>query len=123
MADPAFVRELKGWLRFNAREALSARDGLFSGSSGNPMLPSWLGPRVFDRVFRAQTENRRYARQIETSAGGALKWVEQLPPETHMSYTTAGSSGVPDHLGARFSQPFSVTATVSSRRMPNSPGT
>jgi len=33
-------------------------------------------------------------------------------------YTTAGSSGVPDHFGARFSQPFSVTATVSSRRIP-----
>jgi hypothetical protein len=37
------------------------------------------------------------------------------------SHTTAGSSGVPDHLGARFSQPFSVTATVSSWRMPSSP--
>ena len=38
------------------------------------------------------------------------------------SYTTAGSSGVPDHFGARFSQPFSVTTTVSSCRIPSSPG-
>jgi hypothetical protein len=36
-------------------------------------------------------------------------------------YTTAGSSGVPDHLGARFSQPFSVTTTMSSWRTPSSP--
>ncbi len=38
-----------------------------------------------------------------------------------VAHTAAGSSGVPDHLGARFSQPDSVTATVSSWRMPNSP--
>ena len=37
-------------------------------------------------------------------------------------HTTAGSSGVPDHFGARFSQPSFVTATVSSWRMPISPG-
>jgi hypothetical protein len=36
--------------------------------------------------------------------------------------TVKVESGVPDHLGARFSQPFSVTATVSSCRMPSSPG-
>jgi hypothetical protein len=37
-------------------------------------------------------------------------------------YTTAGSSGLPDHFGARFSQPSAVTTTVSSWRIPNSPG-
>jgi hypothetical protein len=37
-------------------------------------------------------------------------------------YTTAGSSGVPEHLGARFSQPSWVTTTVSSCLIPNSPG-
>ncbi len=42
-----------------------------------------------------------------------------VAPAAHLS--TAGSSGVPDHLGARFSQPFSVTATVSSCLMPSSP--
>jgi len=36
-------------------------------------------------------------------------------------YTTAGSSGLPDHLEASFSQPVSVTATVSSWRIPSSP--
>jgi hypothetical protein len=36
-------------------------------------------------------------------------------------HATAGSSGVPDHFGQRFSQPASVTATVSSWRIPSSP--
>ena len=44
MADAAFVRELKAWLRFSPREAILTGDGLFSASSGNPALPAWLGP-------------------------------------------------------------------------------
>jgi len=35
--------------------------------------------------------------------------------------TTAGASGVPDPLGARFSQPSGVTTTASSWRIPMSP--
>jgi hypothetical protein len=37
--------------------------------------------------------------------------------------TQAGCSGVPVQLGPRFSQPSAVTATVSSCRIPSSPGT
>jgi hypothetical protein len=36
-----------------------------------------------------------------------------VPDRTH-HHTMAGSSGLPDHFGARFSQPSFVTATVSS---------
>jgi hypothetical protein len=72
MADAGFVRELKDWLRFNPAQALAAGDGLFSASSGNPTLPSWLGPRAFDLAFKADAENRKYARQIDTSAGLAI---------------------------------------------------
>ncbi len=42
-ADQAFVNELIAWLRFNKKEALAAMDGLFSGCSGNPQVPRWLG--------------------------------------------------------------------------------
>jgi hypothetical protein len=69
MADPAFVRELKTWLRFSPREALVTGDGLFSAATGNPTLPSWLGPRVFDLVFSAERENDKYARHLRASAG------------------------------------------------------
>jgi hypothetical protein len=59
MADRAFVRELKTWLRFSPRQAIEMGDGQFSASSGNPSLPAWLGPRVFDLVFKADAENAK----------------------------------------------------------------
>jgi nitroreductase len=82
VADPAFMRELKAWLRFNARDAIAAGDGLFSASSGNPTLPSWLAPRAFDMAFKAGTENRKYARQLDTSAGLAV-FLAAKPDRTH----------------------------------------
>jgi nitroreductase len=72
IADAAFIRELKAWLRFSPREAIETGDGLFSAASGSPALPSWLGPRLFDWVFRADVENDKYARQIASSAGIAV---------------------------------------------------
>ena len=72
MADTAFVRELKTWLRFSPRQALASSDGLFSAASGNPTLPSWLGPRLFDIVFKADAENKKYAKQIQSCAGIAV---------------------------------------------------
>ena len=40
MADVAFIRELKSWVRFNGAEAVRTRDGLYSVSSGNPNIPT-----------------------------------------------------------------------------------
>jgi hypothetical protein len=82
LADAAFVRELKSWLRFNPREAMRAGDGLFSASSGSPALPSWLGPRLFDWVFTAAAENDKYARQLRSSAGIAV-FVAQKEDREH----------------------------------------
>ena len=39
MDDPAFVSELREWLRFSPNQALAANDGLFSACSGNPVAP------------------------------------------------------------------------------------
>jgi hypothetical protein len=72
MADPAFVRELKVWLRFNPRQALGSGDGLYSAATGNPALPAWLGPAAFDWLDSAKSENERYAAQIRSSAGIAV---------------------------------------------------
>lgn len=72
MHDSAFMAELKHWLRFNARSALSSGDGLFSACSGNPVLPSFLGGLAFDTLFSAGAENDRYARQVDSSAGLAI---------------------------------------------------
>jgi nitroreductase len=82
LADPAFIRELKSWLRFNPRAAMASGDGLFSAASGSPTLPSWLGPGMFDWAFTAQAENQKYARQIDSSAGLAV-FVSQHDDREH----------------------------------------
>lgn len=81
IADPAFMRELKAWLRFNPRQALMTGDGLFSATSGNPVLPTWLGPFAIDLVFTASAENDKCASQIASSAGIAVFTAEKDDPE------------------------------------------
>lgn len=72
MRDRAFVQELKDWVRFNGAHAARTGDGLFSGSSGNPSVPVWLGKRMFDLFFTEDAENDKYARHIRSSAGVAV---------------------------------------------------
>lgn len=72
VSDPVFAAELKSWLRFNARAAIETGDGLFSATSGNPTLPSFLGRFMFDRFYTVGAENDRYARQVRSSSGLAV---------------------------------------------------
>lgn len=81
MADPAFVRELRLWLRFNPREALEKGDGLYSAASGNPVGPGWLAPSLFSLFFKEKTENEKYAAQLRSSAGLAVFSAEKDDPE------------------------------------------
>lgn len=99
LADPAFVRELKSWIRFNPRQAMDTGDGLFSVASGNPPLPTWLGSAMFDATFKPKAENDRYARQLDTSAGVAV-FVGEREDRDH--WTRVG----------RASQRFALQATV-----------
>lgn len=70
--DPAFLTELKAWIRFGHDEAVRTGDGLFAGSTGNPALPRWLGSRMMGLFLSPKSENGRYARQIRNSAGIAV---------------------------------------------------
>ena len=99
LADPAFIRELKDWLRFSPREAIRKGDGLFSATTGNPALPTWLGPTVFDWAFTAASENDKYARQIRSSAGIAV-FVSEKDDREHWV------------LAGRASQRFALQATA-----------
>jgi hypothetical protein len=82
MADPAFVSELKTWIRFNGAEAVRRRDGLYSATTGNPNLPTWFGKLAFSLVFKPKGENDKYARQIRSSAGIAV-FVGQAADKAH----------------------------------------
>ena len=99
MADAAFVRELKTWLRYNPRQAIDAGDGLFSALTGNPTTPSWLGPYLISIFFSAKAENEKYARQIASSAGIAVFVSQQDNPEHWV-------------LAGRASQRFALQATA-----------
>ena len=72
MADPAFVKELKSWIRFNGPDAVRTRDGLYSVSSGNLAIPARLGDLAFGWFFTPKGENDKVARQIRSSAGIAV---------------------------------------------------
>lgn len=82
MNDPAFVAELKAWIRFSADEALRTGDGLFAGASGNPVMPRWLGSRAMGLFFTPKSENEKYARQIRSSAGIAV-FITERSDEAH----------------------------------------
>ncbi len=80
VADPAFVRELQGWIRFNPAAALAKGDGLFSAASGNPSVPSALGGMIFPLVFNVEAETRKLVDQVRSSAGLAVFFAGREDP-------------------------------------------
>ncbi len=72
IGDPAFMRELRSWIRFNASSAVATGDGLYAACSGNPALPTWLGNSLFERVVTADAENAKCISQVRSSAGIAI---------------------------------------------------
>lgn len=80
MDDPAFLRELRDWIRFSASTAIAMGDGLYAAASGNPPLPEWMGSVAFRLAFTKAAENEKYARQIDSSAGVAVFAAERADP-------------------------------------------
>jgi len=72
VADAAFVKELKAWIRFNGADAVRTGDGLYSAAAGNPNIPAWIGDLAFGWIFTAKGENDKAARQVRSSAGIAV---------------------------------------------------
>jgi hypothetical protein len=69
LGDAAFRSELKAWLRFNPNAAARSRDGLLSAASGNPSLPDWLGPLMYDLTVKPEGDNDKVAAQLRSSSG------------------------------------------------------
>lgn len=80
--NPAFVRELEGWIRFSDGEAIRTGDGLSARVTGNPPAPRWLGRFLFRAFFRAKPENDKHARHIRSSAGLAV-FVSEADDKAH----------------------------------------
>ena len=81
MNDPAFVAELRHWIRTSPEQAMASKDGLFSACSGNPVVPGWLGNLAFDLVFKEKSENDKYRDHIRSSAGVAVFVGDEEGPE------------------------------------------
>lgn len=82
MGDAAFVAELKTWIRFGADEAQRSGDGLFSATTGSPVVPRWLGSPLMGLFFTPKSENERYARHIRSSSGIAV-FVSEVNDKAH----------------------------------------
>ncbi len=81
MDDPAFIQELRHWLRFSPARALTTGDGLFSACSGNPVAPDWIGGQLFKAFFTKGAENDKYRTQIRSSAGIAVFVGDSADPQ------------------------------------------
>ena len=82
MNDPAFVEELKSWIRFGSAEAVKTGDGLYSATSGNLSVPRWIGSPLFGMFFKPKSENDKYAKQLRSSAGVAI-FVSEVNDKAH----------------------------------------
>ena len=82
MDNPAFVAELRKWLRFSPNRAVATGDGLFSACSGNPVAPEWIGSRLFETFFTKHAENAKYLDHIRSSAGVAV-FIGERPDPVH----------------------------------------
>lgn len=87
MREPAFVRELKSWIRFNDTSALHRGDGLSAACSGNPAIPDWIGRMIFPLVFRMESETRKCQLQLDSTAAVA---VLVAPEDTPAGWIAAG---------------------------------
>jgi hypothetical protein len=82
MNDPAFLEELKSWIRFGSGEAVKTGDGLYSAASGNQSVPRWLGSRLFGMFFTPKSENDKYAKHVRSSAGVAV-FISEASDQAH----------------------------------------
>lgn len=76
IADPAFVAELKAWIRFSEAAAVRSGDGLYAASSDNPTMPTWLGRRMFDVFFLHRRIGERQVREGDAQFRGpsGVRW-------------------------------------------------
>jgi nitroreductase len=70
--DARWAREMKKWIRFNAREARRLGDGLYAPVLGIPSVPRWLGELLMPVAVSAERQSRKDSRNILSSAAIAV---------------------------------------------------
>jgi nitroreductase len=75
-ADRRWADEMKKWIRFNGREAVSTGDGLYGRVLGIPAVPRWLGSLLMGVVVSAERQNRKDVTHIRSSGAIAVLYSE-----------------------------------------------
>jgi nitroreductase len=87
--DPHWAREMRTWIRFNAREARQTGDGLHGKVLGIPDLPRWLGKALMPLAASAVRQNRKDVECIRRS-GAVVVLVSEIDDARH--WVEAGRS-------------------------------
>jgi nitroreductase len=70
--DERWAREMKKWIRFNARDAVRTGDGLLGAALGIPNVPRWLGECSMSVAVSAKSQNRKDIAHIQSSGAIAV---------------------------------------------------
>jgi len=70
--NPAWAREMRRWIRFNAREARRSCDGLDGRALGIPSVPRPLGELLMPFAASAAKQSRKDAADIRSSGAVAV---------------------------------------------------
>lgn len=74
--DPAWAKELKTWIRFNAWDAMRTGDGLYGPVMGSPDVPRWLESLFIRLAFSAKRQNQKDIGHIRNSSAVAVFFSE-----------------------------------------------
>ena len=72
MNDPAFLAELKSWIRYNKRQAEATRDGLSYAVFGAPNLPALLSKAIMGSMLKSSVQNRSDMKKLASASHVAL---------------------------------------------------
>jgi hypothetical protein len=70
--NPAFIAELRNWIRFNDADAIATGDGVLSRLTGSPSLPGWLGGALLGTFLSPKSDGDHYASLVRHSAAIAI---------------------------------------------------
>jgi hypothetical protein len=80
--DARWAKELRSWIRFNARDAVRTGDGLYGPVMGSPDVPKWLGNLFMHIAFSSQRQNRKDIAHIR-SCGAIAVFVSDVDDKPH----------------------------------------
>lgn len=78
--DPRWAREMRKWIRFNAREAATTRDGLYGPVLGIPRVPRRLGELLMPLATSAERQSRKDVGDIRSSGAVAVLFSDADDP-------------------------------------------